>query len=85
MKTILEIFGPKDKLGRCSFSLEWEEPKGVFRPEIHFDGKPVGYRRGQHFFAVPEDYEKRARERGESIERGLSRWSRTAIEARRTR
>lgn len=81
--TILEIHGSRDDLGRCSFTLEWEQPGGVFRHEIHFDGEPVGFRRGQCFFAVPEDYEVRARERGEEIVRGTCRWSRSAIEARR--
>lgn len=46
-----------DRLGRRHFTLVWEEPKGVFRPEpSKTDGKPVGYRRAQCFFAKPEEY-----------------------------
>ncbi len=45
-----------DALGRRHFTLEWEEPDGVFRPELSKDGKPVGYRRGQCFFANPAPY-----------------------------
>lgn len=45
-----------DSLGRRQFSLTWSDPDGVFRPEIHPDGAPVGYRRGQVFFAVPENF-----------------------------
>lgn len=48
--------GGPDRLGRRHFTLTWEDAGGVFRPEIHFDGKPVGYRRGQCFFAVPAQF-----------------------------
>lgn len=48
---------PPDKLGRRSFTLRWTEPDGVYRPEpSKVDGKPVGYRRAQCFFAKPEHY-----------------------------
>lgn len=30
-------------------SMVWEDPAGPFRREIHFDGEPVGHRRGQCF------------------------------------
>ncbi len=43
-------------LGRRHFTLTWEDTGGVFRPELSRDGRPVGYRRGQCFFAVPESF-----------------------------
>ena len=46
--------GP-DSLGRRSFVVTWTADGGIFRPEPHpDDGEPVGYRRAQHFHAVPE-------------------------------
>jgi hypothetical protein len=50
------VEGPRDDLGRAQFTMTWEDPDGVFRPELGKDGQPVGYRRGQVFRAVPEDY-----------------------------
>lgn len=47
--------GP-DGLGRRHFTVAWQDPGGDFRPEIHADGSPVGYRRGQVFFAVSEHF-----------------------------
>lgn len=42
--------GPVDERGKCQHLLEWEDPQGVFRPEISKqDNKPVGYRRAQYF------------------------------------
>lgn len=58
MYMVLE--GPRDALGRASFTLFWSDPDGVFRNEpSNEDSKPVGYRRGQCFRAIPEDYIKR--------------------------
>ena len=49
--------GP-DRLGRRSFALFWEDPAGIFRPELHpDDGKPVGYRRVQEFFCDPSGFD----------------------------
>lgn len=51
------INGPRDDLGRASFTMYWLDPHGVFRPEpSEHDGAPVGYRRGQCFRAVPEEF-----------------------------
>lgn len=48
--------GP-DSLGRRAFTLTWHDLAGFFRPEPHpSDGKPVGYRRAQCFFARPDEY-----------------------------
>jgi len=47
--------GP-DHLGRRFFTLLWTDSDGIFRKEIDKDGKPVGYRRGQCFFADPKPY-----------------------------
>lgn len=59
MKNVRVIFhdtGPDD-YGRRRFSLLWDDPDGVFRPEpSKQDGKPVGYRRGQCFRAKPEEH-----------------------------
>ena len=60
--------GP-DGMGRRSFTMTWEEPDGVFRPEpSKDDGKPVGYRRGQCFRAVPEDHIGRLVSQGHIVE-----------------
>ncbi len=49
--------GP-DSLGRRRFTLFWEDPDGIFRPEAHpDDGQPVGYRRAQCFHADPGRFE----------------------------
>lgn len=61
---ILTFDGPVDSFGRRRFTMEWEEPDGVYRPEIHFDGVPVGYRRGQCFCALPASYVRRVVEAG---------------------
>ena len=46
--------GP-DELGKRHFLLLWNDPAGIFRPEIHpEDGKPVGYRRAQAFYCIPQ-------------------------------
>lgn len=58
--------GP-DALGRRRFTLLWEDPRGVFRPEIHFDGQPVGYRRGQCFHAVPAEQDRQTQRDGHRI------------------
>lgn len=60
--------GP-DKEGKRSFTLEWEDPDGVFRPEpSKKDGKPVGYRRGQCFRTVPEEFIARTIADGHEVE-----------------
>lgn len=46
--------GP-DSLGRRHFTLTWSDPDGIYRTELS-NGQPVGYRRGQCFFAVPAHY-----------------------------
>ena len=61
MKYRIEMYmvieGPRDGLGRAAFTLFWSDPEGVFRTEpSKEDGKPVGFRRGQCFCAVPEEY-----------------------------
>lgn len=60
--------GPADDAGRRTFTLEWYEPDGVFRPELGPDGEVVGYRRGQVFRAVPAVHFERLRERGWTVE-----------------
>ncbi len=54
MKFIIFHDNGPDTLGRRSFSLVWWEQDGIDRPELHkYDGKPVGYRRAQHYFMRP--------------------------------
>jgi len=48
--------GPDD-LGRRRFTVDWDDSGGIFRPEIHFDGEPVGHRRAQVFFCDPSRLE----------------------------
>ena len=45
-----------DALGRRHFTLTWSDPDGGYREDLGKDGRPVGYRRGQVFFARPADY-----------------------------
>lgn len=59
--------GPADDDGRRPFTMTWEEPDGVYRPEIDRDGEPVGYRRGQCFRAVPDDYVRSVLESGGQV------------------
>ncbi len=47
--------GP-DELGRRHFTLTWAD-EGIYRPELHPDGDPVGYRRAQCFFCDPARFE----------------------------
>lgn len=48
--------GP-DALGRRHFTLTWSDPDGIYREELSKeDRRPIGYRRGQVFFAKPSDY-----------------------------
>jgi len=46
-----------DGLGRRAFTLFWLSD-GIFRPELHKDGKPVGYRRAQCFCTQPDRFLK---------------------------
>jgi hypothetical protein len=43
-----------DNLGRVHMSAFKYDHDGIFRPEMHHDGIPVGYRRGQGYFCVPQ-------------------------------
>jgi len=53
----VEFHSKPDSLGRQAFTLKWVQDDGVFRPELSKeDGKPIGRRRAQVFFAVPEDH-----------------------------
>lgn len=61
------IEGPPDSHGRRPFTLLWREPHGVFRPEKSRDGKPVGYRRGQCYRAVPADTISDLQRRGHTV------------------
>ncbi len=55
---IFDDDGP-DSLGRRSFTLIWTDPDGIFRPEPSlYDGKPVGFRRGQCFRTKPDRFLK---------------------------
>jgi hypothetical protein len=48
--------GP-DSFGRRRFTLFWDDPGGVFRPEPHpDDGEPVGHRRAQCFRTDPSRF-----------------------------
>jgi len=68
MKSVKYTFNTRpDSLGRRQFTIEWVDDGGVFRPELAPDGKVVGYRRGQVFFARPEEYIKRDRAAGKKV------------------
>ena len=45
-----------DHLGRVHMSTFKYESDGIFRPEMHHDGIPVGFRRGQCFFCPPQPH-----------------------------
>jgi len=49
----IEIESGPDDLGRYHYALLWENPEGRYEPApSKQDGKPVGYRRAQHFHAA---------------------------------
>lgn len=52
-----------DDRGRRQFTMEWVNPDGPYISEMWKDGQPVGFRRGQVFFAVPGPHLERARAR----------------------
>lgn len=54
LRIVYHDTGP-DERARRRFTLLWTDPWGVWRPELAPDGKPVGFRRGQAFHAVPSD------------------------------
>ena len=53
----LEQTSGLDSLGRAHFTIYRHDTDGIFRPQLsQWDGKPVGRRRAQCFFAKPEQY-----------------------------
>lgn len=54
-----------DELGRRQFMAEWETDD--FRTELGKDGKPVGFRRGQVFYAVPGPHLEGWRKQGFAV------------------
>lgn len=84
MTTFLRFFSDKgpDAFGRRHFMLTWEEPGGVYRPELGKDGVPVGYRRGQMFFCHAEEQDRRFARDGhtvENVEGGVPLMERDAV------
>lgn len=64
--TITFETGP-DGMGRRRFRVTWTDPEGCYRTELGLDGQPVGYRRGQYFFAKPWSHIRRWRRRGARV------------------
>jgi hypothetical protein len=67
---VLTFESEPDALGRRAFTITWTEPNGVYRRELARDGAPVGYRRGQCFRAVPDDYVRRVIASGGEVKYG---------------
>lgn len=65
----LRYEGSPDDRGCRRFVMFWSEPHGVFRHEpSKQDGLPVGFRRGQYFFAHPEEHIRSLESRGHTVE-----------------
>lgn len=68
MRFVVCKTGPVDDTGKCQHVLEWEDPRGAFRPEPHkLDSQPVGYRRGQYFHCHFEQHMSQLRDRGHEV------------------
>jgi hypothetical protein len=55
-----------DTLGRRTFTMEWNNPNGVYLRDLK-DGKEIGYNRGQYFFADPKKYVEDIINRGDTV------------------
>lgn len=70
-ETIAVYHDGPDKHGHYHFSLHWRDETGPFRPEPGPDGGhlgPIGFDRGQVFFAKPKPHLDRARLYGPVVE-----------------
>lgn len=64
---LLIIESTPDNKGRQSCTLEWTTVTGAYRHDIHKDGQPVGYRRGQCFHTIVADLVRQEENKGNTV------------------
>lgn len=68
LEFLIEYHTQPDDYGRRRFTLLWSDPDGCFRPEPdNFIAGPVGFRRGQVFFADPAEHVARLESNGHFV------------------
>jgi len=65
----LTVLSLEDGRGRRRYRADWTDPDGIFRPEAHEDGRPVGFRRALVSHGNIEDATREWQARGYGVVR----------------